>query len=509
MKKVVVFLIALLLVVAAVFLASGYWFGMQAERQYNTALLKCSQWGYARCTNESYNRGLFSSKARTVIELREPGAGTPEQGNSASTSFALTHEIQHGPVLFGKSADDRSQLKTAAAAMETSVALTPETQKLLQENVGISFDPSSIKVYTTVHFGGGVDSQLIVPAFQQAVQKEGGESVKWEKLVADSTCSGEFKSCKASLSEPGFEVISQSTRVIMNNLTLACDFREGISGLIFGDAAWEIAKIEYTNTEAKDLKHFLLTGMSMKTSTKESGDNISSSLGIRFDRSEADDAEYGPGNLSLEFRNLDAASVAKLRQALRDMQNQNSQQPDVQPDQMLFARYMEILPGLLKKSPEIELSELSLKSSKGDFLGKAKIAFDGSKSALVQNPLMILNAVAIHAEFSVTEGLLEGIMGTRFEQEVAEEREQTDEAPYEEAELKALGTEKAREQLQGLVAQQILIHEGGKYKATASYLNGNTKRTAFADCRAFQMNPYEDGDNGKPFEMIGFPSLGV
>jgi uncharacterized protein YdgA (DUF945 family) len=474
-KKTLIFVLILLLVGAALFGVSAYWFGMQAEHQYNAALRQGSQWGYVKFTNEAYKRGFFSSRARTVIEVQEPASAQEEKKESEPFRVTLAQEINHGPLIFEKSADGQSHLKPAMAAIETTVVLKPETRKFLQDTVGKSFDPSTIKAHTSFDFSGGGESRLMVPAFEQTAQAKEGGSVKWEKLEAQLYFTNGFKSFKGSVSAPGIYISDQTAKFVAKSFGSTFDFHEGIDGLLFGDASWGLAKFEYTDENSKDLKHFSLAGLSIKTSTKAAGDNVESSLGIGFDQAMADDAQYGPAILSLELRNLDAASLAKLKQMIRQTHQTSAQQLGQQTDQLAVAKYMEILPGLLKKSPEVELREVSLKSSKGDFQGKAKIAIDGTKSEAAANPFMILNALAIQAEVNITDALLEGIVESKNEQQIADGRAKANEEPCSREDLEALAAAKTREQLDGLVAQHILVHEDGKYKANASYQKGEAK----------------------------------
>jgi uncharacterized protein YdgA (DUF945 family) len=141
-------------------------------------------------------------------------------------------------------------------------------------------------------------------------------------------------------------------------------------------------------------------------------------------------------------------------------------------NQMMLAKYAEALPELMKTSPEIEITQVKLTTDEGDFLGKAKIAVDGSNAAAVTNPLFLLSAVTAHAELTVADRLLKTILQADFEKDVIEAAKQTGEVELSEEEVKALAASKSETRLAELVEKNILVYEDGNFKASADYQAG-------------------------------------
>jgi 5-methylthioadenosine/S-adenosylhomocysteine deaminase len=132
--------------------------------------------------------------------------------------------------------------------------------------------------------------------------------------------------------------------------------QEGVSGLSLGDASLSLADLEFAENQEAKPNTFHLRGFNVHTSNKAAGDNINSLLAIRTDQMKLEDVQYGPGVFELEFRNLDAASIAKLQKMLGEVDTQPQQQQSEEATEMLnLAKYGEILAGLLRKSPEIEI----------------------------------------------------------------------------------------------------------------------------------------------------------
>ena len=138
----------------------------------------------------------------------------------------------------------------------------------------------------------------------------------------------------------------------------------------------------------------------------------------------------------------------------------------------MLAGLGEILPGLLRKSPELEIRQLDLKTSLGDFSGKAKVAFDGKQPGSTQNLLALATAIAAQAEFTVGDRLLRHMVSSIMKENFIEQRkEQQGASPGEQA-RDAIASAEVSEQLKALTAQNILVKDNGTYRASLSYKAG-------------------------------------
>ena len=252
----------------------------------------------------------------------------------------------------------------------------------------------------------------------------------------------------------------------------AFDYQEGISGLSLGDASFNVAGMEFVDKQGDAPHAFVIRAFNINTSNKASGENLNCVVGIRTEQVKVGEAQYGPGIFELELRNLDAASIARLQQAIRELQTQQPQPSVEQMQTMMLAKYGEILPGLLKKSPELEITQLQVKTSQGDFTGKAKIAFDGTKADSMQNLLALATALTAQAEFKVAEGLLHSVAATIMKESIVEESKGEQGGTPSDQEVKKLATARLDEQLNALVAQNILVKGNDNYQASASYKAG-------------------------------------
>lgn len=459
MRKFFVTVIVLICLAGALFAGSTYWFGMRAEQQYLNTIQRASQAGYIQLTNESYNRGFFRSEARTAVAI-------PDIAN-----LTLVHVVRHGPLPLCTSPEGKCQLKPLLAIIETSIELNPETRVELKKVFDEFPEIVSLKSYTSLSLSGDGVTQLSIPPVQKAVGKE-KVAVIWEGLTGKVTFTGDLKEFKGVLNAPGLEAVGDDGDIRMTNLQSAFDIREDIHGLFFGNATFDLDLLEVGEKEGQEETRFSMKGLKMRTKSEGATDTVNYTMAMQVDKMVADGTSYGPGSFQMELRKLDAAALAKLQKEIGELQAEFPGRSPKEINQMMLAKYAEALPELMKTSPEIEITQVKLTTEEGDFLGKAKIAVDGSNAAALTNPLFLLSAVTAHAELTVADRLLKTILQADFEKDVIEAAKQTGEVELSEEEVKALAASKSETRLAELVEKNILVYEDGNFKASADYQAG-------------------------------------
>jgi uncharacterized protein YdgA (DUF945 family) len=478
MKKSVVIVVVLLLVVVGVWGGATYWFGLKTEQQYQMLLQKASQSRHLKFVNESYQRGFLSSKARSIMEIQPTPGVTP---GDQPIKLTLDHEITHGPFPIIQSAQGDSQFKPLMAVFDTKIVLPPETQAQFKELLAQVPEIGSIRDRTTLYLDGNGEEKFVVPPLKRTFGDENKVAVDWKGLTLQVNFTGDLKGFKGTLSVPGLEVVAKDINLKVKEVKSAFNMQEGIGGLSLGEASLSLADLEFAENQDAKAAAFHLRGFNANTSNKAAGDNINSLLAIRTDQMKLEDVQYGPGIFELEFRNLDAASIAKLQKMLREANTQPQQQQSDEAMELLnLAKYGEIVAGLLRKSPEIEITRFDLKTTEGDFTAKAKVTFDGTKAGPDFNILALTNAIAAQADCQVGERLLRRLISATMKDKIiAEMKEKSgdDDSELEselpdEKELNALVSSAVEEQLQALMQQGLLQKANGEYRSSASYKAG-------------------------------------
>ncbi|OEU81039.1 MAG: hypothetical protein BA872_06250 [Desulfobacterales bacterium C00003060] len=467
MRKVIFVVLGLFFLIAVLLGAGTFWLGLEAKQQYNNILQQASTFQNVYVSNESYSRGFLRSQARTGVEIRTPGACKPGE---EPLRFTLVHDIRHGPLPLWESLIGEKPRKPALAIIETQIELSPETQSRLKKAFGEISETPTIINHTTFFLGGNGESQLVIPAFQQTIGKVDKVTVDWKGLTSNVAFDADFKTFTGSLSASGLETFGKDGKLGMEGIESAFNVHEVPSGLFLGDVSLDVSLVEFSGNG--NGQRFSINDLQMKTSSQASNDTINYSMAMRIEQTMADDTAYGPGGYELQLRKLDAASLAKLQRVAQEVQTQFPQQPADQITQMMIAKYAQILPDLLKKSPEIEITQLSLNTNDGAFTGKAKIVFDGTNAATLNNPLLLLNAVTAHAEFTIADRLLQRILESISKKEIIAANNQGKGAVLSEEEISALAAVKTAKRLETLVEKNSLVHEHGNYKASADYRQG-------------------------------------
>ncbi len=475
MKRVVSILIVLVFSATALFAGTTFWLGGQAKQKYHDILRQASQSTYIHLANESYNRGFLRSKARTVVkipDLRGKPSGDAQKEWEPLLELTLVHDIQHGPFSLGESSDGKRQLKPALAVIETGIEFSPGSQAKMKEICSELPEIASIKNHTTLSLAGHGETRLIIPPLNRTVGKDERVTVNWKGLIANMAFSADLKGFTGSVSAPNLQAAGNDAAIKMKGMASTFDTHEGINGLFLGDASFDLAHLEFAEKKNGQRKQFSMDGLKMRTSSKALTDTVDYSMTVQIDRMMTDDTPYGPGGCELELRKLDAATLAKLQHVFQELQAQLPKRSPQEINQMMVAKYVEILPELVKKSPEIEITRLTLKTADGDFWGRAKIVFDGTNAAAISNPLFLLSAVTAHAELTIADGLLQRMYKSSHEKEIMAAIKQGRREPLSDEQIQTLASAECKKRLEALMAQNILMYEGGLYKASADYQQG-------------------------------------
>jgi uncharacterized protein YdgA (DUF945 family) len=468
-KKSIIIVTVLVLMVLGLWGGATYWFGLKTEERYRELLDQGSQGPYAKFLNESYSRGFLESKAQTIVEIQLPPGVAAE---SRSIRLILAHDIIHGPFPLSESPDGKRQFKPVMAIMKTGIVLSPETRSRLSEVYSQIPELASVQDYTVIDLDGSGEEHLLIPAFHRLVGSEDKVTVDWKGLSFLLNFTADVKGFSGSLSVPGLEVVARDFSLGIKEVKSTFNSHEGIGGLPLGEASFDLAALEFAGKKEGEPQAVVIRSFAVNTSSKASGDNINSRVTLRTDQVKVNETLYGPGVFEMEFRNLDGASLTRLQETVRDFQSQPPGQSAEATQFLMLARLGDILPDLLTKSPELEISQLDVKTTDGDFTGKARIAVDGTKLKSGLNLVTLVNAVTAQAEFKVGERLLRRVASDIMkERMIAESREQQRAAPGNK-EVDAIASATIDEQLKTLEAQNILVKENGNYRAAASYKAG-------------------------------------
>lgn len=438
--------LALLIVIAV--LATPFGFGYWADQRLDQLLEKMSDNGVLSLDVVKTERGWLESTSEVVIEVRGDIARKYEEYQRKAGAepeplrCTVRNHIHHGPFPLVENS------KPAVAVVDSELVAGPNCQAI-QERLKLS-------VRTWLDFTGGGVTQVAMPE-QSVSADQGSGSVHWHGLEADIRFSGDFARVRTEVLSPGIDLSDSSADVSVRELRLHSDMHEGLHGLDLGTFDFTVASLEIAPKTRDGLKTSLgemeLRGASME------GDEatVDTEISLRAERLSAGDLEFGPARYVLALRNMDAAAMAKITEALNEARRKNL--PEQQAGMLVGATLLGLLPDILKKGPVLEISELSIASPYGTAHGAARLTIDATDPAVLQNPLLLTQALVLDASLKVPEALLVALAKRSLAKEVASMG-----AAYSDEQIDAMANMRVRQGMSSEQAQQWFVLDEGTYR---------------------------------------------
>ncbi len=454
MKKQVlaaVFAVIALLVLVAV--AVPFWFGQKAEKTYGAMLDRLSGNSGVRLISNKYERGWLSSTAETVI-----------QSPKLSLELIARHRIDHGPIPLGRILEGEWRYTPVTALIASQAFLSVPGKENAMEWPALTAE-------TTFRLNGdGVVHIKMSPINKSGAQ---GQTFDWHGMSGDITFDREWKKIRVDLLAPALSLSAVATEnnLTLSQLSLHSDMQEGSAGYFFGDVTLALGQLEISNAN----RGVGLRGLEIVTSAHPSGENVNLIFRYKLDEVRLAQERLGPGELVIEVRQLDAASLVKFKNEMDAIYRGNP--PSSQAEMMVAGKTLALIGALAKNAPELEITRLSFKTREGEISGKAKFVLDGRRRNLGQSPAQILTALSGNLEVSIPEPVLKRMLIPVIRQDIeafhrsgalsADELAQLSPDAMTEIVNRVFPRYLARNEF-----TRLLVEEGGRYKLNLSIRQG-------------------------------------
>ena len=443
MQKTVVVIVVIILLGAGA--AAPYWFGMQAEQVYKRSLEEATKDGRVVITNQTYERGWLSSTAEATYTV-----------NGVPISLTATHKIHHGPIPF----DGELELKPVLALVHSQASLSlPAPLKL-----------PSITGKTIVHLEGNSETHITMAAIS-STDPASGSSYTWQGLSGDSTTSADLKQMTLKVLLPLLQVSSATQKFSMTQAKIDANLQEGASGLTTGSLSYSIDKL---NSES-ETGSMAINGLVLATSSTEAAGNLDANIDLKMQNLSNATSSYGPGQINIKIRRLDAATLVKYQGEMRALQAKGL--PAEQMPSMLMGKMLALVTSLSKKAPEMEITKISFKMPDGEVSGHGKLVLDGSKTDISENPGLLLLALSGEGVLLVPKSAIRTLTELDLNRQVESLKAQ---GKLSEKEMKKLTPQKVSEISSGAASKYMdryaanmkLVPDGDNYKAEFSLSQG-------------------------------------
>ena len=393
MKRIllIVGVIAGLLVVALA--AAPFWLGMQTESAFNNAMQTMASRSGLPKSDARFSRGWLGSDATSRFSL----PGTP-------VVIEATHTIEHGPLPLSRLL--AGEIAPALARIESRLTMSPAKDAPPGLTTLLKALPP-MQVVTKLDLAGNGASDITLPA---GSRKSGEDLFKWTGVSGTMLFDQDPTKIKGSLTLPSFQYESKTSTLIVKNTSIDSDVYEGTAGYMFGRSSLSIGSVS--------MAPFMeVSGVHMAAIIQPKGKFATINISYGVKKMDLAKDGYGPGNLNIAIRNLDAATLKQFEDELNKVNARPM--PEEQKQMMLAGKLMEYVGKLTRNDPEIEVTKLSIIAPGGELSGKAKFVIQGKDQDLSANPMLILTAIKGSAELAMPESLAKALVMPQIQRDLA------------------------------------------------------------------------------------------
>lgn len=327
---------------------------------------------------QSYERGLFSSTAKTLWTVNT---------GDEQVQFTARHEMKHGPWPRGH-----------AAEIATTFAINADAPP---EWVTAYKDKAPLVWNATVGWSKKSQHNIASPAISGNFD---GEKLSFGGFTANFEMPGDLKGMKGTATMPSLLIqpgpdSADKAEVQLGTSNMRFDVKQAAGQeFMVGSFNWALDKLAATSKGKNETT--TLVGFVMDTDTQLQGDVVNTTVNTKVQSFAAPDTKVSDIAVDLALRNLDAAWLNQVTKASQEAQGN---------PQLLQGLLMGGLQQLLAKKPELEIKRISWRSDEGVSEVAASVTYQGDP-ATSPNPLADIKA---SARLSMPKPVLYALMTSR------------------------------------------------------------------------------------------------
>jgi len=441
LRKAILILFVLVLIVLGAIAGAPYWFGMQAETAYREMLEQATREGRLTLSANQYDRGWFSSTATATM--------TPA---ALPFSLVVTSTIHHGPFPMADGFPPDWTPLTAIIDNRIAVASAP-TLPPLNARTRIDLDRQS-------------STRLDIPAHKLA--REGG-AITWQAIRGEVSGSADARRFQTNLQTPSLKIEGADGSATLSQLSFRGERRPAPSGLSLLDFVVVAANV---GTKRGALESSL-DGLKLSMNSEEKNGELTLKFGFEFRELRDAAKTYGPAHMVIRLGRLDSATLYRYQQQL----SAAKRKAGGEPAPGAIGKTLELIAALAQKSPELELTRLSVKTPAGEVSGSGRLALDATGLDVTENPLLLLSALKGDAEIGLPAGVVRSLAERDIRRKLDQYKTRGD---LSAAQAQQLTPEKTAEivarampgAIRDVVQTLHLEADGDGYKARASLRQG-------------------------------------
>ncbi|MBN9231099.1 MAG: hypothetical protein BGO90_08770 [Legionella sp. 40-6] len=378
MKK----LAGLIIILAALVLGGYYVTGYLTEKNIRKNVEAIDKTNASKVAIKEYKRGWFTSDAVFDTQMHFPeqtissADGQVKKIPAQDYNLELPIRIYHGPVILS-----HGKVHFGLGYAESVIPFPKQYDADFNTVFTEQSQKPQLDLSLFVNFLNQSTFNAEVPAFN-LFGKADNLRINWLGLDVKNTMTPEMDKLNGGMYLKGVQVSKQDMNADLDKLTVDYDLKLLPSGLYIGRGDFLLPALK---VEAQGKKLIELSNLDFKSGSDIHDNLLNTHLDLTLQSLFAQDRSYGPGELKLAIRNLDADILARINKQTAGMQNAT----DLQRQQALIAVLPEI-PKVFAKGAELEISKFDLKLPQGVMEGNLFIQLPVEDSA---NPLMMMQKI--------------------------------------------------------------------------------------------------------------------
>jgi len=388
MKKYLLLIVSITIIVVGAPFATG----MMAEKQYHSTIQVNPFKPALQLESRNFERGLFSSRATTFIEITDPAVrealadelGRDENGR---VGLLIHHHLDHGPIIFG----DGQGIDFAIANATHQIEHNGSGQKsgemdLFQLDTRLHFDGSQSLLINSTEISTKSEKAIttLMPLSASFVTDKNYRTMKgsgdWKGMVSKNN-RGET----LSLSDTRFELDAEkSGEMWLGNISLTQNF-------IALDSPKRSLQVD---------------GLTLESRSSEHDDRlIDSTTQMSLQQVKATGKSFGPGELSIAINNIPATALERLNAIQQRAMNASSSDQSFAL-QAAGIEALGVLPELLSHGIVINMEKLYFNTPDGEIVGRFNLRLPKSNPASLLNIPYLKSIMELDAGFSLPVALI-------------------------------------------------------------------------------------------------------
>ncbi|MFC3395605.1 YdgA family protein [Brenneria rubrifaciens] len=326
---------------------------MQLKKDYPDSGLKI--------VYRDYQGGVFTSKLSYVLQA--DGSNEDQQILAPGEELVFNEIVSHGP--FPLAQLKKFNLAPAMASVHSELANTTAVKSLFDLTKGEPFFTSE----TRLAYNGDTQSvvKLLPLEIAENDQKFAFSGTELLLDIGRDLGSNKLEGSISNLMSEKKNPWGETEKLVVNDITLKGNNQKGRFDLNLGDAALSVKSVSFT-VEGGDT--VTLNNASLQTSVTEDDKNLAAKLALALESLNIGDRNLGSGKVNMSVSQLDGEGARQFatgyqRNVQQILKNSEGKDPATFQHEITMT-FLQYLPQLLKGNPNITVSPVSWKNSKGE-----------------------------------------------------------------------------------------------------------------------------------------------